>query len=145
MPTLEQRLDIIEARTAISELRSAYCWYTTRGNREEVVKLFTVDGVFQNARNSQASPHGVKGTDALLAYFERVRPGRRVPMVTNEVTRIDGDSAQGTCVMQALGEENFCGHYVDDFRKVDGRWLFQTRRYYPYWPSYKPSEERIAP
>mgnify|MGYP006213080245 CR=1 FL=1 len=35
----------------------------------------------------------------------------------NEVTRIQGDVAEGTCAMLSMGEDGFAGHYIDQFRK----------------------------
>jgi hypothetical protein len=75
-------------------------------------------------------PVVVRGRQALRAYFDRMKPARRVPLVTNEVTQVSGDHAQGTCAIVST---------------VDGRWLFARRQFFPYWPVYKPSAERIDP
>ncbi|HSV79428.1 MAG TPA: nuclear transport factor 2 family protein [Ramlibacter sp.] len=145
MEDIEKRLAAIEARIAISELRSKYCWYTARGLQQDVVALFTDDGVFQNARADAAKPVVVTGTQALRDYFSRMKPARRIPLVTNEVTVIEGDAAEGTCAMYGVGEEGFCGHYVDTFAKVDGQWRFRARRFYPYWPTFHPDPDRRHP
>jgi hypothetical protein len=141
MSDIETRLAVIEARFAISELRSKYCWYTTRGMRDEVVALFTEDGVFDNARNNSVTT----GRTALREYFKVMQPARRIPLAMMEVVTVEGDVADGTCVMQSIGENEFCGHYIDSFRKVDGAWLFAARRFYPYWPVYAPSADRRDP
>jgi hypothetical protein len=141
MSDIETRLAVIEARFAISELRSKYCWYTTRGMRDEVVALFTEDGVFDNARNNSVT----RGRAALFEYFSEMRPARRIPLAMMEVVTVDGDEAEGTCAMQSVGENEFCGHYIDRFRKVEGQWLFAERHFHPYWPVYAPSEERRDP
>lgn len=145
MTDIERRVSDIEARFAISELRSKYCWYTVRGMKHEVLALFTGDGVFENARSEGAEPATARGTAELSEYFSRMTPGRRVPLVTNELTRIDGDSAEGTCAMLGVGEDGFAGHYIDQFRRVDGTWLFSSRRFFPYWPIYKPDADRAHP
>jgi hypothetical protein len=145
MTDFASRLDIIEARFAISELRSQYCWYTTRGLRDEVVGLFTDDCIFQNSRNAHDEPITVTGKAGLREYLSKMKPGRRVPMVMNEIIKVNGDEAEGTCVMQSIGEDGFCGHYIDEFRRVDGRWLFSVRRFYPYWPIFKPDADRRDP
>jgi hypothetical protein len=116
-----------------------------RGLRDEVIKLFTEDGVFQTTRSAGSNAPVVKGTAALNEYFSRAKPARRVPLVMNEVIHVDGDQAEGTCAMQSVGEEAFCGHYVDRFRKVNGQWLFAARHFYPYWPTYMPDAERRHP
>lgn len=145
MSDLEKRLEVIESRYAISELRSRYCWYTVRGLREELLKLFTDDGVFQNARSEGEAPVMVKGQGALAEYFSRIKPARRVPLVTNEVTTINGDTAEGTCAMLGVGDEGFAGHYIDQFQRVNGAWQFSSRQFFPYWPLYKPDPTRIHP
>jgi len=145
MTDIEKRVAELEARFAISELRSKYCWYTVRGFRDEVVNLFTEDGMFQNSRNAQGDIITVAGRKALQDYFTRMKPARRIPVVTNEVTHVNGNIADGTCAMQSLGEEGFCGHYIDHFRKVNGAWLFSKRQFFPYWPIFRPDADRRHP
>lgn len=145
MSDIEQRLSVIESRFAISELRSKYCWYTVRGLQDEVLGLFTDDGVFENSRHAEAAPVTVRGHKALADYFSRMKPARRVPLVMNEVTRIHGDEAEGTCAMLSVGEDGFAGHYIDQFTRVDGTWRFSIRRFFPYWPVYKPDVDHIHP
>jgi ketosteroid isomerase-like protein len=145
MSDLEKRLEVIEARYAISELRSRYCWYTVRGMRDELLTLFTDDGVFENARNEGEAPARAHGRAELATYFARLKPARRVPLVTNEVTRVQGDSAEGTCAMLGAGDDSFAGHYIEQFRRVDGTWLFSSRRFFPYWPLYRPEDTRLHP
>ena len=145
MRSIEERLSDIEVRNAISELRAAYCWHTVRAARLPLVELFTEDAIFENTRNASAAPVRIVGREALLAFFTRMTPARRVPLVMNEVIRVQGDRAEGTCAMMSLGEDSFCGHYIDDFRKVGDRWLFAHRRFFPYWPDYRPSPDRSDP
>jgi hypothetical protein len=142
---IERRLDAIEARFAISELRSKYCWYTTRGMVDDVVRLFTEDGVFENWRKPGGQPAIVRGSEALRDYLSVMKPARRMPMVMNEVTHVEGNRAEGTCVMHSLGEDSFCGHYIDECKKIGGYWAFSVRRFFPYWPQYIPSADRHDP
>jgi ketosteroid isomerase-like protein len=145
MSEIEKRLEIIESRFAISELRSRYCWYTVRGMREELLALFTDDGVFENSRNEGDTPTSAQGKSELAAYFSKMKPARRVPLVTNEVTRVTGDLAEGTCAMVGVGDDGFAGHYIEQFRRVDGTWLFSRRQFFPYWPIYRPDAKRLHP
>jgi len=145
MNDLERRMGILEARYEISALRSKYCWYTTRGMRDAVVALFTDDCLFANARQPDGAVVEVRGHNALSTYLARMRPGRRVPMVMNEVTDVYGDSAEGTCVMQSLSDDPFVGHYIDSFRRTEGVWLFAARRFHPYFPTYYPNADRVDP
>lgn len=143
--TLDERISALEARNAISELRSRYCWYTVRGLRDEVATLFTEDARFENSRNAAGQTIIVTGRAALQDFFSRMQPARRIPMVMNEVIAIKGDTAQGTCAMMSIGEDSFCGHYRDDFRKIGSRWLFSRRQFFPYWPQYRPDVDGIHP
>lgn len=145
MDEILARLQSLESRIAISELRSRYCWYTTRGERERVISLFTEDCFFENHRAPGSEPVSVHGKNALNTYLSHMRPGRRIPIVANEVTYIDGNIAQGTCVMQSIGEDPFCGHYIDKFSYIDGVWLFSSRIFYPYWPIFQPNVDRRDP
>ena len=145
MDELLKRLEIIETRFALRELRSKYCWYTARGRKEDVLELFTEDGVFENYRTPSGEPAVAAGRAELAAYLERMRPGRRLPTVMNEVVRVEDNLAEGTCVMLSIGDEEFCGHYVDEFQKVAGTWLFRKRSFFPYWPSFAPNPDRRNP
>jgi hypothetical protein len=146
MKTLERRIADLEARFAVSELRSTYCWYTTRGEVQAVVELFAEDAVFENSRGTSKAPVIVRGRDAIARHLSSMRPGRRIPLMVNEVTRIlDIDRAEGTCVMTNVGEDPFCGHYVDEFVKVEEIWRFSARRFFPYSPQFSPSADRLAP
>jgi len=146
MNTLESRIADLETRFAVSELRSTYCWYTARGDRRAVVELFAEDAVFENSRGASNEPVSVRGRDAIARHLSGMRPGRRIPLVANEVTKIlREDRAEGTCVMTNLGEDPFCGHYIDEFVKVEGIWRFSLRRFFPYSPEFSPSADRLAP
>jgi SnoaL-like domain len=143
---LERRIDRIEARTAVSELRSTYCWYITRGFGKDIAALFTDDGVFQNVRGGVGGqPKIVSGKAALQENFARIQPAMRIPLIMNEVIRIDRNAATGTCAMVAFGDETFSGHYYDEFRRENGRWLFSRREYYTYWPVFMPSPDLQHP
>lgn len=145
MNTLENRIRALEDRVALSELRSKYAWFTTRGDRDAVLALFTADGVFENHRAPGGEPALARGQAEMAHYFRHMAPGRRVPMVMNEVFQIGTDTAEGTCVMTAPGDDGFCGHYIDSFRREGEHWLFSHRRFFPYWPVFAPSAERTAP
>lgn len=143
MHDIEARLAVLEAKNAISELRSKYCWFTTRGDAAGILSLFTEDGIFQNIRGGKdGAPLVIAGKAALTEYFARAKPARRVPATLNEVTEVTGDTATGTAVMTNFTDEPFCGHYIDDFEKIDGVWKFKVRRFYTYWPIYSPAPDR---
>jgi hypothetical protein len=146
MKSLESRIADLETRFAVSELRSTYCWYTTRGERQAVVELFVEDAVFENSRGASEAPTIVRGRNAIASHLSGMRPGRRIPLVVNEVTKIlSANRAEGTCVMTNAGEDPFCGHYVDEFLKVGDIWRFSVRRFFPYSPQFSPSTDRLVP
>jgi ketosteroid isomerase-like protein len=145
MQSLETRIATLEARFALSELRSKYCWYTARGDRDAVVELFTPDGVFENHRKPGGVAAIATGHDEIRSYLSQMAPGRRLPSITNEVVHIEGDAAEGTCFMSSVGEDHFCGHYMDWFQRHNGKWLFNRRQFFPYWPVFAPSRHRLNP
>lgn len=132
------RLDAIEARFQISELRSQYAWYAARGNAENIANLFTEDGVFE-MYESEGRIKTLVGRSTIEAHFKGMRKGMRVPMITNEIVRINGDAARGTSAIlmpiSPSSDRAYGGHYIDDFVKVDGIWLFKRRNFYYYWPT----------
>jgi hypothetical protein len=129
-------------RKAISELRSKYCWYVSRGDYERVVELYTPDGIFDFAMDGKRV--SVQGTAALRDALARTTyPGVVFPMVHNEISFVDGDKAHGVCSMEAKCTNpqlpTFSGYYHDKFRVHEGQWRFTERRFYRYFPDFERS------
>jgi len=129
-------------RKEISELRSKYCWYVSRGDYERVVELYTPDGIFDFAMDGKRV--SVKGTAALRDALARTTfPGVVFPMVHNEISFVDGDTAHGICSMEAKctapGLPGFSGYYHDKFRVHEGKWRFTERRFFRYFPDFERS------
>lgn len=136
--TLEQRLDAMESRSAITDLVHAYARAVRRELYEEVAALFTPDGTFEvrgghpdreefTLRDRFTSPQ------ALVAFLVRGRgQPHPVPLIHNLMVELDGDRATASSVMAApiygTAHEVF-GEYSDSFARVDGRWLFSARVY----------------
>jgi hypothetical protein len=130
-------------RKAVSELRSKYCWYVSRGDYEKVTALYTADGIFDFAMDGKRVQ--AKGSDAVRECLARSTfPGVVFPLIHNEVTFIDSDDkAHGVCSMEAKctapGLPIFSGYYHDWFRRENGTWLFAERRFYRYFPDFERS------
>lgn len=140
--SIEQRLDILESREQIKELRAQYAWHAARGKIKEVVALFTEDAIFESWAKDQR--HFIRGRtelEALMMAADMKRPCTVVPLIHNDIIEIDGDHASGTCVMQTPvgpdGTDGFTGYYHDVMRREQGRWLFSERRFYLYLPFYE--------
>lgn len=132
--TLEARIEEIEARLAIEELRSRYAHHAMRGNAAGVAGLFTEDCIFDgpSGPGNRAVIHGRHAlADFLAPSIGRV--GAVLPLIHNGITNVSGDRATGSCVMETPEAPGF-GHlicqYLEEFRRVDGRWYFSTRRMY---------------
>ncbi len=133
MPTIEERLDRIEAKDEIRELTAQYCHAVVDGNAEAIVSLFCRDGTF---RSHNLAP---SGHDALLAFYSAGVGGRtHKPFIQNHVIALhDPYHAQGRCsveirVLQDGQPYTQAGHYLDQYRKEDGRWRFAERHYIRY-------------
>jgi len=129
-------------RQRVSELRARYCWYVSRGDYEGMVQLYTPDGLFEFSVLGPRETH--RGHAQLREGLARsVYPGEIFPMVRNEVTVVDGDTAVGTCTMEARTTHpdmpRFSGYYHDRFRVHDGVWRFAERRFFRYMPVFERS------
>lgn len=128
----------LAARQAITELVHRYAQVVRYDCPELTADLYTPDGLFEVRRGTpDRDEHTVQsrevGRDAIRAML---LPGKGkphpVPLIHNLIIVVDpsGDSASGTCVMEArasTGEPSFWGEYRDSFARVDGRWYFSAR------------------
>ena len=132
----------LQARTALSELRARYCWYVSRGDYEQVAALYTPDGVFEFALDGKRVT--CEGIEAIREELARSTfPGLVFPMIHNQVTFVAGDTAHGTCGMEAKTTvkdlPTFSGYYHDRFRVHQGQWRFTYRSYFRYYPEFERS------
>jgi ketosteroid isomerase-like protein len=133
---LKARLDAVESRAAIAELPAKYVWASARADVPAMMELFTEDCDFE-----MGPPDGrvkMKGRDTVHAALAKsvTKPGGIIAMIHNQTVEVNGDTATGTCVMHnpiAPGEP-FAGYYKDEFRRVNGKWLFSARRFWTYSP-----------
>jgi hypothetical protein len=130
--SLTAKIDLILAREEIKELLARYSWHATRGEWQELVALFTVDGTFESARSKDEFWSWV-GHDEIFANLAKRTP-TVIPMVCNEIIVIDGDTAVTTCTMYTpvspdTTSSGFIGCYHDKLRREDGAWRFAERRF----------------
>lgn len=123
---LQTRLTLIEDRIAISELRARYSFLVDGGRGREAVDLFTDDGEFHGPKVSY------RGREEQLRHYNEHRLSGMWHFVTNEIIRIDGESATGECYchMPSVldGESYVCAcRYDDVLIKQAGVWKFTCR------------------
>lgn len=156
---LEERVRILEARSAIEELLAAYSMGVARRDREQIVGCFTGDGVLDvgSVRLSGVDEireflRDVRPDNAHLAGFDRATTS--TPITSNVVIELDGDRARATSmgvvfhagvrddepVVMVRGSE-----YEDELRCVDGSWLFASRRHRTVWEYKVRGAEPTAP
>ena len=130
--SLESRIRRLEAIVEIKELTARYCLHVARGEGERVVDLFTHDGVLDG---SSSDIGRVSGRDDLHAFYRRSvnRPGVALPFIHNHIIDVNGDSATGTCALEATFQRDgssvrAVGYYLDTYRREDDRWLFAERQ-----------------
>jgi uncharacterized protein (TIGR02246 family) len=132
MSMIEQRLAELADKDEIRELTARYCFAVADGDAEAVLALFSPDGVFR-LRDRE-----YRGTEGLRQLYEGTAAGvTPKPFIQNHVIEIDGDTAQGRCGVEIRmvqdGEAyTVAGHYADVYRRIDGRWRFDSRHFMPY-------------
>lgn len=139
--SLEERLARVEDRIAITELRYAYCYRIDDRDWEGYTALFTDDA------SLDFGPVGTfEGREAIREFAENV-VGAQHPflshMLHNPVIEIDGDVATGQWYFEVPctfedGEAGWIqGTYDDEYRRVDGDWLFsEVVADFNYFASY---------
>ena len=142
-------------RALIEDLQARYMFAFDFGDPEGYSGTFTPDGILNygggeiKGRKAIADfiAAGRKRTEEARAKTpagERPSIGRHV--INNMVIKIDGKKARGvaywthmTSGSNGRGTVDFFGHYEDEMVKVDGKWLFSSRRIYneaiPEWAS----------
>lgn len=132
MSTVEERLAVLEAKDEIRELTARYCFGVAEGDTDAVVELFCPDGTFA-MRDNQWSGH-----EQLRRLYEGTAESvTPKPYIQNHVIHVTGDEATGRCGVEIRmvnkGEAyTVAGHYLDTYRRHEGRWLFLRRDFRTY-------------
>jgi ketosteroid isomerase-like protein len=132
LATLALRVEELLAREAIRELRARYSNHARQGDWRGITDLFTEDGVFDSVR-----PNGEhllwQGREKIYANLIE-RNVSVLPLISNEIVHIDGDTAVGSCTMMTTkspdpNSNGFTGNYYEEMRRENGSWLFSLRRF----------------
>jgi len=119
----------LECDLEIRRTLSAYCHLCDDGEFDRLAEQFAPDGSFVFAGEI------VTGRTALVQWFERSQtPKRRGKhLTTNTIVDLLGDRAHAVSdfVFLRMTEAGItpaiAGRYLDDLRRVDGRWLIERR------------------
>ncbi len=124
----------LAAREAIRELVARYAQLIDRARIDDVVALFTADGVLEANDHPPA-----RGHDAIRAFFDdartRLAAATTRPFIRHHVSTLtidvlgsdDAEAAAYFLVVTDVGPDHW-GRYRDRLARVDGRWLFRHRR-----------------
>jgi hypothetical protein len=122
----------LEAREGIRDLVARYNANGDAGRFDDMLALFADDATFEFGGKA------LTGRPAIRAWFERVAErtgaGRAARFVrhftaTHQIDVLSERDARGRCYYAVLTERGLdhWGRYVDEYRRVDGRWLFRRR------------------
>jgi len=143
--SLEARLQAVEDRQAIEQLMMGdYCIALDRRMWKDYAATFTEDGELVQGRSVTK---GRKAIEELMSQPRAAAPGAPAPpappagefgatkhVVTNLDLKLNGDTATATAYWQTIAIRPGgatviagVGHYIDQLRKVHGKWLFARR------------------
>jgi hypothetical protein len=133
---IAEQPDDLAAKQAITELVHRYGQLVRYDRLDETAQLYLPGGVFEVRVGPPDRPHRlvqsrVEGREAIRAMLlpSKGKP-HPVPLIHNLSIAVEGDSAQGTCVMQSpvsADGAGFWGEYRDRFARLEGRWYFAER------------------
>jgi ketosteroid isomerase-like protein len=121
-------LQLLADREAIKELTARYARCVVTGDGRGVGALYSEDGRFV------AGKFDCIGRANIQDLLEtQIKPGKNMPLVTDHIIEIDGDTASCYSIMFTPWfrhkQPGFCGAYTDKLRKVDGEWYFVERAF----------------
>jgi uncharacterized protein (TIGR02246 family) len=123
----------IAARESIRDLVARYNANGDSGRFDAMLALFAEDATLE------LEGERLQGRPAIRAFFERVAErtgaGRTAAFVrhftaTHQIDVLSEREARGRCYYAVLTERGLdhWGLYIDEYRQLDGRWLFQRRK-----------------
>ena len=123
----------LDDREKIRELYARYAVAIDEGDYDEWVKCFAEDGTFESPRFGRHSGHeGLRRFTRI--YRESLRGAQVRHVITNIRITLNGDQAEGGCHLtyyhshRGKSELAAVGGYRDSLRKVEGVWLFASRK-----------------
>jgi hypothetical protein len=126
----------VAAREGIRDLVARYNAGGDSGRIDDVVALFAADAVMDIDGREYAGHDAIRGmfdgviAQVLAATEPAARPVVQHHTATLQIDVVDEQTAKSRCYLQVLmahGLDHW-GRYLDDYRVVDGRWLFARRR-----------------
>ncbi|WP_072801531.1 nuclear transport factor 2 family protein [Rhodococcoides yunnanense] len=129
MSSLDQRIARLEDIEAIRHLDARYCRYLDDGGWDDLMSLFSEDGVFDGLSRAE-------GKSELKTFFAGLADTGLTAFwhfITNMEIDVDGDNATvrsflwQPCVLDGI-PSIAAGRYTDTLVKVDGRWLYTVKQ-----------------
>ena len=135
----------LEDKFAIEERIGIYNQSLDQGHYEDFLACWCEDGVFHGLGGPYVGKAAIRRfTDSYDERY-RLRLNGLKHFTVNIVSRIDGDRARSSSHLQLVttGAKGahilFTGRYEDELRRVDGQWLFASRRLHQDMPLEKPA------
>jgi hypothetical protein len=133
-------------RAEIENLMATYLFAMDFKDADAYVATFTIDGILNHGGGSENGHADIRAfiegnvetdraarEDAEKRFLPRPIPGRH--FFDNLMLEVDGDTATGKSywtLTNGGGADRSAqtagyGHYIDEYRRVDGKWLFSKR------------------
>jgi ketosteroid isomerase-like protein len=137
--SLESRIQLLEDREQIRELRATYCFLVDDGRFEELVEsCFTQDAVCDfRYRQGLAEPLVFSGRPGILVFYRDMVAKTLVDMshtVQNHRIQVNGDQGTGDCYFELTARDassgaamTGAGRYLDCYQRVQGVWQIAER------------------
>ena len=127
----------LDAREQIRDLVARYNANGDTGRFEQVMELFAPDAVMELAGQGDKIYRGIEQIRTIFTgAMQSGSAGKTAPVYlrhftgTLQIDIVDASHAKGRCyyfVLTAVGLDHW-GRYVDEYKVVDGRWRFASRR-----------------
>ena len=122
-----------EEREQVRELYARYAFTIDYNRFEEWVRCFTEDGVFESPIFGRHQ--GSQGLLKFTAQYKESMGGAKVIHVMSNLSfRLDGEHGTGGCYLNYYHVKDgklslaALGRYEDHLRRVNGEWLFESRK-----------------
>lgn len=158
MPTLEQRLQLIEDRFALQDLEANYAAHWDFCRSEQWAQLFAEDGYFEMLPAGPMQAFKATGHQQLAQFCEQInRNWQGLHLMHPARLVIDGNTASALIFFEfphAMNDEaghtrqgTTTGYYEVEYRRTDNGWRITARREQPVFDntsnsfSFKPSTD----
>ncbi len=149
---IDKRIQVLEDREMIRELRATYCFLVDDGKYAELVSdHFTRDAhcdfrfrlgglppIFPTDQKEELPPFISNGQEEVVKFFQGFVTLLLKDMshtTHNDRIAVDGDRASGDCYFELTARDANsseamvgAGRYFDEFERVDDEWRFSQRK-----------------